>query len=129
MLTTALLPAAAVTPGSQARDTVNFDFGWRYAPVQEQRYLAQCTFVENMNYGQGNIAAVNTDSKEACCSECANREDCLGWDWNGKICYLKDNAEGGRAEKGRWSGKLQASFTKNGSFAWPGHLAVPAQAS
>ena len=61
---TALLPAAAVTPGSQARDTVNFDFGWRYAPVQEQRYLAQCTFVENMNYGQGNIAAVNTEIRK-----------------------------------------------------------------
>eukprot|EP01047_Picozoa_sp_COSAG01_P015208 COSAG01_NODE_757_length_13812_cov_11.540582_15_plen_440_part_00 len=122
-----LLPASATTP-TAARSTVNFDFGWRYSPVQEQRYLAQCTFVENMNYGEGNIAALSTSSKEACCSQCANREGCLSWDWNGNLCYLKDNARGGRAESGRWSGKLGASFTKNASFSWPGHHAVPAQA-
>lgn len=129
-----LLPALlrAGSTAAPARATVNFDFGWRYAPAQEQRYLAQCTFVENMNYGQGNIATVRSDTKEACCSECANREDCLSWDWSlgrwGGRCYLKDNAEGGKAEKGKWSGKLQASFTKNASFSWPGHRAVPVQA-
>ena len=139
------LVAAAAAPGEQAaratvnfdgeqaaRATVNFDFGWRFAPAQEQRYLAQCTFVENMNYGQGNIASIRSDTKEDCCSECANREGCLSWDWSvqrwGGRCYLKDNAEGGKAEKGKWSGKLQASFTKNSSFAWPRNQAVPTRA-
>ena len=116
--------AAASTP----RATVNFDFGWRFAPAQEQRYLAQCTFEENMNYGRGSIWGGWTASKEECCSECANRETCLSWDWNGRMCYVKDNAAGGKAEKGRWSGRLGASFTKNASFAWPNHQAVPSQA-
>ena len=92
-----LLQLPATAAAAPARSIVNFDFGWRFSFAQEQRYLAQCTFVENMNYGEGNIAAVSTSSKEACCSECANREGCLSWDWTGSLCYLKDNARGGKA--------------------------------
>ena len=120
------LASSATTLAS--RSTVNFDFGWRFAASAEQRFEAQCSFEENMNFGQGSIWAGPTASKEECCSECANRELCMSWDWNGHLCYNKDNAVGAKAEHGRWSGRLGSSFTKNASFAWPGDRAVPVQA-
>ena len=127
-LATLGLLASSATRALASRSTVNFDFGWRFAASVEQRFEAQCSFEENMNFGQGSIWAGPTASKEECCSECANRELCMSWDWNGHLCYNKDNTVGAKAQHGRWSGRLGPSFTKNASFAWPGDQAVPVQA-
>ena len=66
-------------------------------------------------------------SYQECCNECANRETCRSWDWNGNICYVKDNASGRKTEKGRWSGVVAESWTKNSTYSWAGR-SVPAQA-
>ena len=32
--------------------------------------------------------------------------ECRAWDWNGRICYVKDNGESKAIQGGRWSGRL-----------------------
>jgi beta-galactosidase len=49
-------------------------------------------------------------SKEQCCNECANRETCRAWDWNGRWCWVKDSSGARKASVGRWSGRLGAAW-------------------
>ena len=87
------------------RDTVNFDFAWRFSHATEPRY-DQCSFEQNVNYGKGYIWQGSLDSKEECCNECANRETCRAWDWNGHTCFVKDNDDEKQVQVGKWSGRL-----------------------
>eukprot|EP00729_Bicosta_minor_P007835 gene7834-393_t len=105
---TAALLLHGVTMAIAARQTVNFDFGWRHTQSIEPRY-GQCGAAMSQQYqwGQGYIWQGRTPSWEECCNECANRETCRAWDWNGRICYVKDNAEGPNPSQGRWAGKLE----------------------
>ena len=47
-----------------ARQTVNFDFAWRYQPAAEPRYERSCTFEQNVNYGAGYFWTGVVGSKE-----------------------------------------------------------------
>ena len=80
-------PAVSAVP----RETVNFDFAWRFQRAAEPRYQ-QCTFEQGINYGVGQIWAGVTASKEECCNECANHETCRAWAWDGRWCEVRDNA-------------------------------------
>ena len=79
-------PSHAAIPS--ARETVNFDFAWRFQQAAEPRYQ-QCTFEQNVNYGVGYIWSGVTATKEDCCNECVNRDTCRAWDWNGHFCWVK----------------------------------------
>eukprot|EP01051_Picozoa_sp_SAG22_P005575 SAG22_NODE_335_length_12071_cov_5.268771_9_plen_1174_part_00 len=106
------------------RETLNFDFSWRFQRAAEPRY-EKCTFEPNVTYGTGDIWYGQTASKEECCNECSNRETCRSWYWNGRTCVAKDNSVGKKAAPGpnRWSGRLGAP--------WPATMpaTVPAPAS
>ena len=95
---------STTTPPSP-RTTIDFDFAWRYSRAVEPRF-EQCTFEQNVNYGRHYIWSGNVASKEECCSECANRETCRAWDFNGKTCWVKDNSDTTKIAPGRWAGRL-----------------------
>ena len=102
------------------RETINFDFAWRFAPATDPRY-GQCTFEKDVNFGKGYIWTGDVASYQECCNECSNRETCLAWDWNGRTCWVKDNADSKAVEPGRWAGRLPSR--------WPDNTTVPAQAA
>ena len=132
-LLASLVALAAAADERPARTTVNFDFGWRFSRGIEPR-SAQCTYEQNANYGwetllfdsfaataphtarltspaarrRGFIWQGATSSYQECCNECANRETCRSWDWNGRVCYVKDNADGKKTQRGRWRGQPRA---------------------
>ena len=101
-----------------ARQVVNFDFAWRYSAAVDPRSL-QCTYEQDVNYGKGYIWQGPTASFQECCNECANHQTCLAWDWDGNMCYIKDNSDAKVAEHGRWSGRLAPLWS---------NLSIPAMA-
>jgi hypothetical protein len=107
-----LLLLGAAAPSAAQRETVNFDFAWRFQRAAEPRYQ-QCTFEPNVTYGTGEIWYGPTASKEECCNECANRDTCRSWYWNGRTCVAKDNSVAGKPAPGRWSGRVGAPWPEN----------------
>ena len=99
------------------RQVLNFDFAWRYSPAVDPRAL-QCIYEQDVNYGKGYIWQGPTATYQECCNECANHQTCLAWDWNGHMCYVKDNSDAKVAERGRWSGRL-APLWSNTSIGSP----------
>ena len=47
---------AVASSAAPPRETVNFDYAWRFQAAVEPRY-EMCTFEQNMNYGVGQIWA------------------------------------------------------------------------
>ena len=74
----------------------------------ESTYVAICDVLDtDRNYGRGYIWTGWTATKEECCNECANRQMCLAWDWNGRICWVKDNNDvNATADSSHWSGRM-----------------------
>ena len=94
MLQTMLLvwaPHALAWIPSVPRETVNFDFAWRFQRAVEPRYPQCASAQQGVNYGSGQIWAGATASKEECCNECANHETCRAWAWDGHECVVRDN--------------------------------------
>ena len=107
-------------PAAAQRETLNFDYAWRFQRAVEPRYQ-QCTFDANVTYGEGEIWYGETATKEECCNECVNRETCRSWYWNGRWCVVKDNSVGTKPAPGRWSGRLGPP--------WPANATSPARAA
>jgi hypothetical protein len=92
-----LLSVPHALAGPSPRETVNFDFAWRFQRAAEPRYQ-QCEFEEGVNYGSGQIWAGATASKEECCNACANHETCRAWAWDGRECVVRDNSAASSVE-------------------------------
>ena len=80
------------------RETVNFDFAWRFQRAVEPRYPQCAAAQQGVNYGSGQIWAGATASKEECCNECANHETCRAWAWDGHECVVRDNSAESNAQ-------------------------------
>jgi hypothetical protein len=94
------------------REVVNFDFAWRFTQGNEPRY-EQCKYEKDRNIGANYIWTGGTATKEECCNECANRDTCRAWDWNGRLCWVKDNTNGNKSDANHWSGVVAPWPTDN----------------
>jgi hypothetical protein len=104
-----LLLSAPLVAG---HDVVNFDFAWRFTQGIEPRY-EQCKYEKDRNIGAKYMWTGHTATKEECCNECANRDTCRAWDWNGRQCWVKNNTDGNVTSANHWSGVVASWPTDN----------------
>ena len=131
------LLSSSLTHG--ARDTVNFDFGWRHHLVPNGRgpptppapRNTTCGVGETgYNWGTGGSVHSKSTAGE-CCAACVADTDCLCWDWNPATnqCYVKTEC-GQKVKADRVTGKLSNAPPAPGPTPYPAlPLVDPAEAA
>ena len=103
-----------------ARESINFDFAWRfrYGPAPSNRQCGK--MVTGVDYGVGGHQQ-HAATAAACCDACAAEPGCLAWDWNpdgSQDCWTKSVAQPVQ-NRSRISGTI-APATGPPPYAQPG---------